>query len=204
MPFSTKTRPAECSRVEQVRIPLTSDRDILQARQYARELASETDFRILESTMIATAVSELARNILQYAGRGEIMLRSIQQENRSGVIVVASDKGPGISNVRNALQDGFSTNGGPGLGLPGVRRMMDEFEIVSHQNLGTTVIVKKWVCKSATGGPGSTSNASFERRDGVAAGEFAAAGSATRRLDSRTRTSRSSRKWHSGDVKLLV
>jgi len=75
MPLNTKIRPAECSRVEQVRIPVASDRDILRARQRGRELASEADFTTLESTFIATAVSELARNILQYAGRGEIMLR---------------------------------------------------------------------------------------------------------------------------------
>lgn len=78
-------------------------------------------------------------------------------------MVVARDNGPGISDLERALQDGFSTNGGLGLGLPGVRRMMDEFEIVSHQNLGTTVIVKKWSRKSATGGAGSTSNATLEK-----------------------------------------
>jgi serine/threonine-protein kinase RsbT len=132
--------------------------------------------------MIATAVSELARNILQYAGRGEIMLRSIQEENRTGVMVVARDNGPGISDLERALQDAFSTSGGLGVGLPGVRRMMDEFEIVSHQNIGTTVIVKKWARRCTTGGPGRTSKASFERRDSVAAGKLAAVAPATERV----------------------
>jgi serine/threonine-protein kinase RsbT len=179
MSHNTKTWPAECSRAEQVSIPVTSDRDILRARQCARELASEANFTALESTFIATAVSELARNILQYAGRGEIMLRSLQQENRTGVMVVARDKGPGISDLERALQDAFSTSDGLGLGLPGVRRMMDEFEIVSHQNLGTTVIVKKWAHKCTTGGPGSTSTASFERRDAGTAGRPSAVALAT-------------------------
>jgi serine/threonine-protein kinase RsbT len=180
MLHDTNAWPAECSRVERVRVPVTSDRDVLQARLRARELASEADFTTLESTMIATTVSELGRNILQYAARGEIMLRSIQQENRTGVMVVARDNGPGICDLERALQDGVSSNGGLGLGLPGVRRMMDEFEIESHQNLGTTVTVKKWAQRSTTGGLGRTSIASFKSRDGAAAGKLAAVGSVTR------------------------
>jgi serine/threonine-protein kinase RsbT len=152
MPLNTKTRPAECPPVERVKIPVASDRDILQVRQCARELTSMADFTALESTKITAVVSELARNILQHAGRGEIVLRSINQENRTGVMVVARDKGPGISNARNAVQDGFSTNGGLGLGLPLVRRLMDEFEIAHHQDHGTTVIVKKWARGYASGG----------------------------------------------------
>jgi len=181
MPHHTKTQPAERSRVEPARISVTSDHDILQARQRARELASEADFTTLESTSIAAAVSELARNILQYAGRGEIMIRSIQEENRTGVVVVARDKGPGISSVSNALQDGFSTNGGLGLGLPGVRRMMDQFEIVSQQNRGTTVIVKKWAGSRTDVGLGRTSKVSFKRRAGATAGSPDAVAPATGR-----------------------
>jgi serine/threonine-protein kinase RsbT len=158
MLVDAQARSAECFRVEEVKVPITSDRDVLQARQRGRELASMADFTALDSTRITAVVSELARNILQYAGRGEIVLRSIHQENRTGVMVVARDEGPGISNARNALQDGFSTSGGPGLGLPLVRRLMDEFEIVSHQNRGTTVFVKKWAYRRTTGGLGSASN----------------------------------------------
>ena len=94
-------------------------------------------------------------------------------------MVVARDKGPGISDLERALKDAFSTSGGLGLGLPGVKRLMDEFEIVSHQNLGTTVTVKKWAPRCTTRGPGSTSNASFETRDGATAGKPAAVALAT-------------------------
>ena len=167
--------------MEQVRISVTSDHDILRARQRVRELASEANFTTLESTSIATAVSELARNILQHAGRGEILIRSIQEENKTGVVVVARDKGPGISSVSNALQDGFSTNGGLGLGLPGVRRMMDQFEIVSQQNRGTTVIVKKWAGSRTDVGLGRTSKVSFKRRAGATAGSPDAVAPATGR-----------------------
>jgi serine/threonine-protein kinase RsbT len=180
MPHNTKTPPAECSGVEQATVPVTSDADILLARQRARGLAAEVDFTAVESTKITAVVSELARNILQYAGRGDIVLRALHQENRTGVMVVARDKGPGISDVRNALQDGFSTNGGLGLGLPLVRRLMDEFEIVSHHGHGTTVIVKKWARRCTSGRPGRTARASFERRDGEAAGKLAAVGSVSR------------------------
>lgn len=121
MPLNTKTWPPECPRVEQVKIPVASDRDILQARQRGRGLASEATFTTRESTLIATTVSELARNILQYAGQGEIVLRSIQEKNRTGVMVLARDNGPGISDLERALKGGFSTSGGMGLGLPGVK-----------------------------------------------------------------------------------
>ena len=157
MPHNSKTLSAECSRVEQATVPVTSDADIFLARQCGRQMASEADFTAVESAKITAVVSELARNILQYAGCGDIVLRALHQENRTGVMVVARDKGPGISDVRNALQDGFSTNGGLGLGLPLVRRLMDEFEIVSRQGHGTTVIVKKWARGwPARSGPGNS------------------------------------------------
>ncbi len=172
---NTKTRPAECSRVEPVRIPVISESDILLARQSVRELAFEAGLTTPESIFIVAAVSELAHNILQYAGQGEIMLSSLQEENRTGVMVVGRDNGPGISDLEKALQDAFSTSGGLGLGLPGVRRMMDEFEIVSHQNGGTTVTVKKWSGRSTTGGRGRTSK-SFLGKKGWPGGAKARSG----------------------------
>ena len=161
MPHKTKTLSAECSQVEQVRVPVTSDTDIILARQRARELASEAEFTAVESTFIATAISELGRNILQHAGEGEVSIKIDQQEDGTVLIVVARDNGPGISDLDRALQDGFSTSGGLGLGLPGVRRLMDEFEIVSHQDHGTTVIAKKWARGCTSGRPGRTARASL-------------------------------------------
>src|SRR6185369_13936058 len=98
---------------------------------------------------IATAISELSRNIVNYAKIGEITLKPIRQQDRIGISVVARDEGPGIPNVSRALQDGFSTSRSLGLGLPGVRRLMDAFELVSEVNRGTTVTVKKWTTQAA-------------------------------------------------------
>jgi serine/threonine-protein kinase RsbT len=107
-------------------------------------LAIELGFSSGDTTLIATAISELGRNILSYAQQGEILIRAINGCDHTGILIVASDKGPGISDVHQALRDGFSTSGGLGLGLPGVRRLMDEFEITSVLKRGTTVKVKKW------------------------------------------------------------
>jgi serine/threonine-protein kinase RsbT len=181
MPHNTKIPPVECCRVEQLKVPVTSDADIVLVRQRARELAFEANFEPLESTLIATVISELARNILQHAGRGEVSIKIVQQEDGTVLIVAARDNGPGIPNVNRALKDGFSTSGRLGLGLPGVGRPTDEFEIVSDQNRGATIIAKKWAPRFTTGGPGSTSNAFIERRGSATAGRLAVACSATHR-----------------------
>lgn len=128
----------------EIRVPINSDQDIVGARQKGRSLAAELGFSSADATLIATAISELARNIVSYARRGEIRLHRMQNTVRQGIMVVASDQGPGIRDVAQALRDGFSTSGSLGLGLPGVRRLMDEFEIASKPGLGTTVTVKKW------------------------------------------------------------
>jgi len=130
--------------VGEIRVAINSDQDIVVARQKGRFLASELGFSSGDATLIATAISELARNIVSYAGTGEIKLRGIHGSSRVGIQVVASDDGPGIVDVRQALRDGFSTSGSLGLGLPGVRRLMDEFEITSQLGKGTMVAVKKW------------------------------------------------------------
>jgi len=144
MPNHTKTPLVESSRARRVKIPVTADRDILMARQRGLELATEANFTRLEATLIATAISELARNIHQHAGRGEVSIKTDEREEGTCLTVVARDHGPGIPDLETSLQDGVSTSNGLGLGLPGVRRLMDEFEIVSRQNRGTTVTVKKW------------------------------------------------------------
>jgi serine/threonine-protein kinase RsbT len=114
------------------------------ARQKGRELATVLGFVSTDSTLLATAISELARNIIRYARYGEILISSVQSGERVGITVVARDKGPGIADISLAMQDGFSTSGGLGLGLPGVKRMMDEFHLVSDANNGTKVTIKKW------------------------------------------------------------
>jgi serine/threonine-protein kinase RsbT len=128
----------------ELRVSIQSSTDILEARRQGRELAGEIGFSLMDCTLIATAISELARNIVLYAQRGEIRLSHAAQPNANGIVITAQDNGPGIGDIRRALQDGFSTSRGLGLGLPGVKRIMDEFDIVSSARKGTTVTVKKW------------------------------------------------------------
>ncbi len=128
----------------EIRVAIKSDQDIVVARQKGRLMATELGFSTGDATLIATAISELARNIVSYARKGQITLKIVNGLNRQGISVVASDDGPGIYDIRQALRDGFSTSGSLGLGLPGVRRLMDEFEITSQPGRGTTVAVKKW------------------------------------------------------------
>jgi serine/threonine-protein kinase RsbT len=125
-------------------VGINSDQDIVVARQKGRAMANELGFSPGDATLIATAISELARNIVSYARKGEITLKMVNGLNRQGIAVTAIDEGPGIPDIRQALRDGFSTSGSLGLGLPGVRRLMDEFEIDSQPGQGTTVAVKKW------------------------------------------------------------
>jgi serine/threonine-protein kinase RsbT len=128
----------------QARVPIRSDIDIVVARQKGRALAAELDFSPTDVVRIATAISELARNVLSYATSGEIRLQAVENRTARGITIVAQDNGPGIANVEQALQDGYSTSGGLGLGLPGVRRLMDDFRIESTVGTGTTVTVTKW------------------------------------------------------------
>jgi serine/threonine-protein kinase RsbT len=130
---------------DQVHVAIASEDDVLTVRQQARSLAVDLGFWSVEQTFIAIAVSELALNILLYAGRGEIALRKGERRGASGIIVVARDEGPGIADIQLAMQDGYSTSGRAGLGLPGAKRLMDEFEILSERGKGTTVTMKKWV-----------------------------------------------------------
>ena len=123
---------------------INSDQDIVTARQKGRALAVELGFSTGDATLIATSISELARNIVSYARKGEITLKTLRASSRQGILIIASDDGPGIRDIRQAMRDGFSTSGSLGLGLPGVRRLMDEFEIVSEPGKGTIVTVKKW------------------------------------------------------------
>jgi serine/threonine-protein kinase RsbT len=129
----------------EARVPIESDADVVSARQRGRELAAELGFSGSDLTVIATAISEVARNIIAYARSGELVLHLVDGTGRRGIVVVAHDEGPGIPDLEQALQDGYSTGDSLGLGLPGARRLMDEFEIVSEVGRGTTVTMTKWM-----------------------------------------------------------
>ncbi len=126
-------------------VPILADADIVEARMAARALAEYVGFGGAHLVMIATAVSEIARNIIEYAKAGEVVISPIQNGTRRGLEVVARDQGPGIADVSQAMQDGFSTSRGLGLGLPGSRRLMDDFQLESKVGLGTKVTMRKWL-----------------------------------------------------------
>jgi serine/threonine-protein kinase RsbT len=128
----------------EIRVPVESDTDIVAARQKGRALATRLGFSSSDATIIATAISELARNIVLYAKRGEIILIAVDRGAQRGLIISARDEGEGIADIRQALQDGFSTSGRLGVGLPGVKRLMDEFDLASEVGKGTIVTVRKW------------------------------------------------------------
>jgi serine/threonine-protein kinase RsbT len=130
----------------ETQIRIASDKDVVTARQQGRSVAVQCGFSVSEATLIATAISELARNIVSYADEGTVTLKPIHGSNGAvGITIIASDSGPGIIDVAQALRDGYSSSGGLGLGLPGVRRLMDEFDINSRAGVGTTVTVTKWL-----------------------------------------------------------
>jgi len=129
---------------DEIRVPIGSDVDIVKARQEGRRIAGDVGFSLTDLVLVATAISELARNIVRYARKGEIAIRPISNSAHRGIEIIARDEGPGIKDIEQVLQVGFSTSAGLGLGLPGVRRLMDEFEIQSKLEHGTTVVAKKW------------------------------------------------------------
>ena len=135
------TAPAD---IHEIRVRVESDTDIVAARQKGRALAARLGFSSGAATMVATAISELARNIVLYADRGEITIGLASNCEGPILVITARDEGDGIADVRQALQDGYSTSGRLGVGLPGVKRLMDEFEISSIVGHGTVVVVKKW------------------------------------------------------------
>ena len=129
---------------DESRVPILSDLDIVTARQRGRALAQRLGFSDSSLTMIATAISELARNILLYAKKGEMTVGVVENNGLRGIAVVAKDEGPGIRDVERAMEVGYSTSGSLGLGLPGTKRLMDDFEIVSRPGRGTTITARKW------------------------------------------------------------
>lgn len=128
-----------------MRLLIALDADVALAIAQATGRAAEAGFDDAGCCKIATATSELARNILKYAGHGRMLLRVLADEHRRGIEIIAEDDGPGIEDVERALEDHYSSGGSLGLGLPGVRRMMDEFEVVTAPGKGTRVRARKWV-----------------------------------------------------------
>jgi serine/threonine-protein kinase RsbT len=126
-------------------VPVRSDLDIVTARVEGRELAKELGFGVIDQARIATAISELTRNIVQYAEVGQASMRTIEIGGRVGIEIVCEDQGPGIPDIELAMQDGYSTSKSLGMGMSGAKRLMDEFEVESEMGIGTTVIVRKWL-----------------------------------------------------------
>lgn len=128
-----------------IHLEIRSTIDIVTARQQGRELAMELGFAGSEITLIAAAISEIARNILDHAKRGEINFTVAQKGGQRCLQIIAHDQGPGIADIHRAMQYGYSTRGGLGVGLPGAKWLMDEFEIESLVGEGTKVIMRKWI-----------------------------------------------------------
>lgn len=127
------------------RLFVRNDADIVSARQAGRALAAALGFTDSDAVLIATAISEIARNMIEYAHGGEVTVSPVREDGRSGILIIAKDDGPGIADVSLAMKDGYTTGGGLGLGLPGAKRIMDEFEIHSALGRGTIVTMRKWV-----------------------------------------------------------
>ena len=130
--------------LEEAVVLIQHETDIVTARQKGRELAAALGFSSTDQTMIALAISEIARNIVSYARQGKVTLSRLDESGRLGVLVVAEDAGPGIPDIELAMRDGYSTGNSLGVGLPGARRVMDEFDLVSAPGQGTTVTMRKW------------------------------------------------------------
>jgi serine/threonine-protein kinase RsbT len=127
------------------RVSINNDLDIVAARVEGRNLARDMGFGIIDQARIATAISELARNVVLYAHSGQIVLNRVENGGKTGLQIVCEDQGPGIEDLNLVMRDGYSSMQGLGMGLPGTKRLMDEFEIRSQVGIGTTVVVCKWL-----------------------------------------------------------
>ncbi|HLQ97341.1 MAG TPA: anti-sigma regulatory factor [Candidatus Dormibacteraeota bacterium] len=126
-------------------VTIQKEWDIVAARQLGRDVSKDVGFGTVDQARIATAISELARNIYLYAGNGKVCFEVIDKMERKGMCMIATDTGPGIKNLSQVMEDGFSTMGGLGAGLPGVKRLMDEFDIQSDVGKGTRISATKWL-----------------------------------------------------------
>ncbi|MEW9111486.1 anti-sigma regulatory factor [Cytobacillus gottheilii] len=126
-------------------VKIINEWDIVAARQLGRNVAKDLGFGTVDQARITTAISELARNIYLYAGQGQVCIEKIYDGGKAGLQILAADSGPGISDLRQVMEDGYSTSGGLGAGLPGVKRLMDEFVIDSEPGKGTDIKATKWL-----------------------------------------------------------
>jgi serine/threonine-protein kinase RsbT len=130
--------------VREISVPVSREADVLVASQQGRAWAADLGLSRVDQAMMEVAISEVARNIVEHASRGHMILRLVQRNNQSGLVAIVRDQGPGIPDVSLAMKDGYSTTRGLGSGLPGAKRMVDEFEITSEVGTGTTIVMKKW------------------------------------------------------------
>lgn len=126
-------------------VKIINEWDIVAARQLGRNFAKELGFGTVDQARITTAISELARNIYLYAGQGSIQIEKLVINGKSGLKIIAEDQGPGIKDIRRVMEDGYTTSGGLGAGLPGAKRLMDDFEIESIPDEGTKISAIKWL-----------------------------------------------------------
>jgi Anti-sigma regulatory factor (Ser/Thr protein kinase) len=128
-----------------ITIEISVEGDIVTARQKGRTMAKDLGFSVVDQCRIATGISEVARNIFLYANTGIVSIHSIMDRNRQGIEIIAKDDGPGISDTKLAMLDGYSTSNGLGMGLPGTQRLMDEFALTSKSGIGTKIVMRKWL-----------------------------------------------------------
>ncbi|MBC8204958.1 anti-sigma regulatory factor [bacterium] len=130
---------------EQDKIEILEEKDVVVCRQACRNWAKRMNFNLIDQTRITTAVSELARNIQEYAGQGEVQIQIVEKDMRRGLRIIFIDHGPGIKNIKLAMSEGWTSHRGMGMGLPGAKRLMDEFALESEAGKGTTVTTCKWL-----------------------------------------------------------
>ncbi|MED3980524.1 anti-sigma regulatory factor [Priestia megaterium] len=129
---------------EPLTVQIHTERDIVEARQKARMFSNCLGFSTLDQARIITAISELSRNIYKYATTGKIIMEIIENQLEIGLKIIAVDKGPGIKNIQKAMESGYTTSGGLGVGLSGVKKLMDEFTISTQEDHGVNIQVIKW------------------------------------------------------------
>ncbi len=146
-PFVAQRTAQSAEIAETITVVIACPRDIVEARQKGRVMAQELGCTSTQATLVATVISELARNILLYAGQGEMLLQLAAKESMCGIRIIARDKGPGIQNIAKAMMNGFSTSGGLGLGLSGVKQIADSFHISSKPGQGVDVELVMWLVR---------------------------------------------------------